>query len=461
MNIIFIIVLVYAGLLMASGVFWYKKNQQGSDLLLANRSLNYWVTAIAAHASDMSAWLFMGFPAAIYTQGMPGAWIAVGLIGGMFLTWHFIATKLRIATEHYNTLTLASFFEQRFNDSTHSIRIVSSLVTILFFTVYIAAGLTGMGKVFQNIFSIDYHVGIAIGLGSAIVYLLIGGFSARAWNDFFQGIFLLIVIMIVPVTAFFYIGGWPALNSAAQLKNIPLSFIPSLSKETFLELINGIIWGVGYFGMPHILINFMALDDVSTMKKAQYIGMTWQCLTLISAIGVGLVSIAYFTQPLANPELIFIVLVQKLFSPLFAGIILCAILAATITTIDTQILVVAGTLSHDLGRFWFKNSSSTWLFRVSILLVSGCSYLIAAQNNATVMGLVSYAWSGLASAFSPLTIAALYTTKTTRAAALASILVGAATSALWPLYDTTLLPLIPGACASTLALYIGTLLTSK
>lgn len=454
MNTIFIILLVYAIILLSTGLFWYKKNQGSSDLLLANRSLNYWVTAIAAHASDMSAWLFMGFPAAVYTQGIPGAWIAIGLIGGMFFTWKYIATKLRIVTEQYNSLTLSSFFEHRFNDRTHALRFTSGLVTICFFTVYIAAGLTGMGRIFQTIFSINYHVGIAIGLGTAIAYLLMGGFVARAWNDFFQGIFLLAAIIVVPITTFVYTGGWQTIHDAATINNIPLSFFPSLSAETFIELINGIMWGFGYFGMPHILINFMALDNVKTMKKAQYIGMTWQFLTLLSAIAIGLVGIGYFRQGLENPELLFIILVQQLFNPVLAGLILCAILAATITTIDTQILVVASTLSHDLGSLWFKGISPSWLFRLSIILVSCVSYFIAAQNNATVMGLVSYAWSGLASAFSPITIAALYFPRITRSAALYSIILGATTSALWPLYNTTLLPLIPGIVASTITLYI-------
>ncbi len=429
--------------------------------MLANRSLNYWVTAIAAHASDMSAWLFMGFPAAIYTHGLPSAWIAVGLIGGMFLTWQFIATKLRIITEQYKSITLPSFFEHRYADTTKILRMTSSAVMIIFFIPYIASGLTGMGRVFESIFDINYHVGIIIGLSVAIFYLLIGGFIARAWNDFFQGIFLLITIMIVPIIAFFHIGGIQNIIQAAAIKHVPLSFIPSFSKTNLIAIANGIMWGAGYFGMPHIIVNFMALDNVDTMKKAKYVGMTWQIITLISATAIGLLGIAYFTT-LANPELIFVVMVQELCTPLIAGIILCAIIAATITTIDTQILVVGSTLTHDFYQQHIlskSNNHTIWVFRISIVIVSILAYIIAARNSSTVMGLVTYAWSGLGSAFSPVLIASLYSTKITKQAALAGIVSGALTAGLWPLLDATVLPLIPGFIVSTCTLGIISWLT--
>lgn len=459
-----IILIIYFAILIGTGLYWYAKTKTSADFALGSRSINYWVTAIAAHASDMSAWLFMGYPAAIYTQGMLGSWIAVGLIIGMLLTWQFIAEKLRTITEQYNSVTLPSFYEARFGDTTGIVRIVSGIVTIIFFTFYIAAGLTGMGRVFESVFEINYHTGVLIGLFSAIAYLMIGGFMARAWNDFFQGMFLLFIIMIVPIYGIYVIGGIDAIRMAAYAKNIPLTPFPSYSLKTFLEILNGFMWGVGYFGMPHILVNFMGIDNPKNMKKAQYIGMTWQIITLLSATAIGLVGIAYFFTPLANSELVFVTMAQTLFLSFFAAIILCAILAATMTTIDTQILVTASTLTEDISQKFFgssKNNSSLWMSRAGILIISFCAYMIAFNNSSTVMGLVSYAWSGLGSAFSVVTIAALYGNRANKWGVLAAIISGSIVSGLWPLVDTALLPLIPGSVSSLLALHIVSALTHK
>lgn len=448
--------IVYFGTLFAISIIHLAKTKTSSDFIIGNRSVNYWITAIAAHASDMSAWLFMGFPAAIYTNGLTGSWIAIGLIGGMFFSWHFIAHALRIKTEEYNVLTLSSFLEKRFSDSSGLLRICSSLLTIIFFAFYIAAGLTGMGYVFEAVFHINYYSGMIIGLAISLLYIMIGGFIAIAWNHFFQGIFLLVMIIIVPLYGLYNLGSIAPIFANAGAKNISLSLIPSFSQETFIYILNGIMWGVGYLGMPHIIVNFMGINDPNYIKHAKYLGMSWQIISLLCAIGVGFVGIGYFIT-LNNNELIFVELVQQLFHPLFTGFILCAILAATMSTIDTQILVSSSALTEDIYKKIFHHNASEkqllWVSRVSILIIALISFILAAQKNATVMGLVSYAWSGLASSFSPVITAALYSKSVNKWGVFASMLTGAIVAGLWPLTHSPILSLIPGTIASTIALF--------
>jgi solute:Na+ symporter, SSS family len=451
---------VYFGVLFFIGIFNASKNNSSNEFILGNRSINYWVTAIAAHASDMSAWLFMSFPAAIYMHGLVSSWIAVGLILGMFSSWHFIAHKLRIATEAYNALTLSSFLEKRFNDTSGLIGITSSIITILFFTFYIAAGLTAMGHIFESVFDINYHYGMSIGLLISLVYIMIGGFIAIAWNHFFQGMFLLAMILVVPAYALYTLGSIAPIVQQATLRNLSLQLLPNASYANIIDMINGLTWGIGYLGMPHIVVNFMGINDPSHIKRAKYLGMAWLITSLLAALMVGFVGIGYFPS-LHNSELVFVELVKQLFPPLCTGFILCAILAATMSTIDTQILVVSSSITEDLYKALYNSTASekmlVWISRLSILSISAASFMLAVPNSSTVMGLVSYAWSGLASAFSPVVVAALYSTSVTRRGALAGIISGGVVSALWPLIDISVLPLIPGVIASTLALIVTTM----
>jgi sodium/proline symporter len=448
--------ILYFGILFAVGLLHYFKTKTSSEFMLGGRGVNYWVTAIAAHASDMSAWLFMGFPAVIYSQGLVGAWIAVGLIGGMFFSWHYIAQKLRLATEQYHALTLSTFFEKRFNDESGMIRLASSLIILLFFSVYIGAGLTGMGRVFESVFGFSYHNGMTIGLLASLFYIVVGGFTALAWNHFFQGMFLLAVIIFVPLYALLQLGGTTQIAAHAATNNISLSLLPTLSWYSFIEIVNGFAWGIGYLGMPHVVINYMGIDNPEHIKRAKYLGMIWLTLSLSAAIAVGLVGLGYF-QNLQNTELVFVHLVNLLFNPFFAGIILCAMLAATMSTLDTQILVAANSLTEDFYKKMLHKKASekelVWISRLSIIIVSLLGYCIGYQNSSTVMGLVSYAWSGLAAAFSPIMVAALYGKIYKSKTILMSLIAGATVSALWPLVGTPLIPLIPGVLVGTALLY--------
>ena len=452
---------IYAFALIGIGYFFSRKTKNSAEFILGERSTNYFVTAIALQASDMSHWLFLGFPAVIYAFGLVRIWEAVGLLFFMFLSWQFIAPKIRVATEKYQALTLFSYFEKRFSDTSGRIRLLSSLISVIFLIFYISSGLVALGKLFENAFGLDYSLGIFVGLAITLVYTLIGGFVAVAWCDFFQGLFALGMIMLVPTVAYFAIGGWPVITQAAVQKGVSLSIIPTTaSMWTILSFI--FTWGPGYFGQAHLLSFFMGIDDPKKVRYAKYIGLTWQAIVLLFAAFTGIVGIAYFNN---GSELIYILLTKMLFSPFIAGFILCAILAVTLSTLDTQILSSGAILSEDVYRKVFnKKASSTtilWMSRLFSMIVSVLAIGIAFDGNKTIYNLVNYAWSGMGSAFGPLVIASLYSKNINKQGALAGIMTGSLVSGIFPYLKTGFSPLIPGFIASYIAIYLVSFLTKK
>ena len=445
-------------------VSWHNK-ATSSEFMLGNRSINYWVTAVATQATDMGAYLFLAVPAAVYKYGINSTWMPIGLVVGMYLNWQYIAPRLRMATERYHSLTLSSFFEKRFADNSGMIRLVSALMTLLFFTFYIASGLVGLGLLFKAGFNVEYQHGIIMALTCAAAYTLIGGFIAVAWCDFFQGMFLLAMIVLVPTVAYLKLGSWSIISDAFYQKGLSFSLASS-----WQDLANGLLlacgWGLGYFGQPHILVNFMAIDDVTKIKYAKRIGITWQIIVLLAAVFVGIIGVAYYPS-LENKELIFILMAKQLFPSLIAGFALCGILAATLSTMDSHILISGSVIAEDIYAQWFKRNPSSkeliFVSRCTALIISGIALSIAWEESQTVMGLVTYAWSGLGSSFGPLVIGSLYAKNINRYGALASIFFGGFTAAMWPSLNLCIpdLPLIPGFIAGSLALYIGSIASSN
>lgn len=455
---------IYFCVLSAIGLYFYHRNKNVADYSTGDRSLNYWVTAIATQASDMGSWLFLAFPAAIYTKGLFEFWTVIGLIFFTFLNWHFIAPKLRYATEKYNALTMSSFFCKRYNDHQGLLRIAGAVITIFFFTFYIAAGISAIGRLFELAFSISFGWGTLIGLACGLSYTLLGGFLAVAWCDLFQGLFLLAVIVFVPIYAFFFIDGFNAIQLAATAKQVSLSLISSeKSLLTAIALAAG--WGLGYFGQPHILINFMGIDDPKKMNRAKWVGLTWQVLVLSSSAFIGLVGMAFFENGLNNPELLFVIMTKQLFLPLIAGFVLCAILAATLSTLDSHILVSGSTLAEDLylqlGNRKATPAESIRAARISSFLISIVALYIANNTSSSMYNLINYAWSGAGSAFGPLLIASLYSNYITHAGALSGMLTGALVAGLWHYSGYNLLPLIPGFFTSLCVLYGVSFFTKK
>ncbi len=424
--------LILFGIVLAS----YKKHTNETDFVLGSRSINFWVTAISAHASDMSSWLLMAFPAVIFLNGMIESWIAIGLIVFMFLNWHYLAPKLRLMTEKYGSLTLSSYLESRFHDHTGFIRISTALISLLFFTFYISAGLVGLGYVFELAFHIPYSVGIIIGIIIAILYTVIGGYVSVAWTDFFQGLFLLAMIILVPFVAFHKVGDFGTIIQVAKEKGISLLPIPSKTGTTLLKILFFVFgWGPGYFGQPHILTKFMGIKNPNEMYKAKYIGIIWQILAMAAAVFVGVVSIAYFKATPNNPELVFVIMTKELFTPFFAGLILCAILAATTSTMESQILVQATLLSEDFYKRLFRPKASSkellWVSRAFVVVVALLAFFIAYGKVQSIYSLVLYSWSGLGAAFGPIILLSLHSKRVNRHGAVAAIIVGGMVAALW------------------------------
>ncbi|MFH0898985.1 MAG: sodium/proline symporter [bacterium] len=472
MNFVFLLAtLVYISILISVGVFFYFKQKNAADFMVGSRSLNFWVTAIATHATDMSAWIFMALPGLVYRQGLFEAfWIAVGLVICMFLTWQFIAPKIRIMTEKEDAPTLPAYFERRFNDTSGVLRTLSACICVLFFTFYISSGIVALGNTIEMAFSLSYFLGIFLGTFVMALYTVLGGFVAIAWNHFVKGVLILTVLFIVPIFGWIKVGGMSKIFTAVQNKGISLAIIPDYSLSTVGAILVALFsWGIGYFGIPHVLVNFMGIDDAKNMKKSQYLGTAWQILILSFALIVGLIGIAFFAdKELVNSELVFVGMAKSLFPPLIAGLAFCAVLAAAMSTMDSQILVSASTIAEDLyKRFFDKKISSKKLLIVSQIagvVITLISFFIAFFNRETrILDLVQYAWSGLGASFGPLVITAFYATWATRQGAIAGVLVGAISAAVWPHFNLPLAhaQIIPAFLLSFAAIWIVSMISKS
>ena len=440
-------VVIYFAVLLSIGVLSYRRHISAADFIIGGRSLNYWLTALAAHASDMSSWLFMGYPAVVFTGGLFQGWAALGLIAFMFLNWQLIAPKIRVATEQYNSLTFSSYFESRLADTSGTIRVFTALMSLFFYTIYISAGLVSLGILLETLFSINYDMGILIGVIIVIPYVFMGGYHTLAWIDLFQGIFLLLVIVFVPLYLLSHVGGIDGIFQTLSQKKLTTSLFPDFSRHTFREiffLFAG--WGLGYFGQPHIITKFMGIKHVHEIGKSKWIGMSWMTISLIAATLVGLVGIGYFTQGLPQADLVFIEMVKETFHPFLIGFILCAILAATINAMSSQVLVLSSNLTEDFYKKLFRRDASSRelliVSRAGVILVAVVAFCISYVKPASIYILVLYAWTGLGASFGPLLLLTLYSKKINKYGAWAGILIGGGAAALRP-YFTVLDPDVP------------------
>ncbi len=463
-------IVIYFIILLSIGVLSYRGHSSATDFIIGGRSLNYWLTALAAHASDMSSWIFMGYPAVIFTGGLFQSWAAIGLIAFMFLNWQLIAPKIRVATEQYNSLTFSSYFESRLADTSGTIRIFTALMSLFFYTIYISAALVGLGILLEILFNTNYDLGILIGIFIVIPYVFIGGYHTLAWIDLFQGVFLLIVLAIVSLFLLSQVGGSSAISLALTQKNLTSSLFPDFSSHTFKEIFYMFTgWGIGYFGQPHIITKFMGIKNVHEIPKSKWIGMSWMVISLSAATLVGLVGVAHFTQGLAQPELVFIKIVKESFSPFLIGFILCAVLAATINAMSSQVLVLSSNLTEDFYKKLIhpKASSKELLIvsRAGVILVTMIAYLIAYVKPVSIYTLVLYAWSGLGASFGPLLLLSLYSKKINKYGAWTGILLGGGIAAVWPYineyYKQDIPSMIPAFSISFLSILIVSYCTQK
>ncbi|GGF26254.1 sodium:proline symporter [Halobacillus andaensis] len=469
--------IVYLIGMLLIGFASYRITSDLSDYVLGGRRLTPGVAALSAGASDMSGWLLLGLPGAIYASGLAEAWIGVGLAIGAYLNWQFVARRLRVFTEVFqDAITVPDYLENRFHDHSHILRVISALVILVFFTFYTSSGLVAGATLFEASFDLSYTQALWIGAIVTISYTFLGGFLAVSWTDFVQGILMFLALIAVPIVAAQELGGFSeAINAVGQIEPGHLQMVQGVGA---LAIISSLAWGLGYFGQPHIVVRFMALRSPNDVPKARLIGIGWMVIGLYGAIFTGLFGLAYMAtneveglgsfgaslvneggvQMLDNPETIFIAFSQILFHPIIAGILLAAILSAIMSTIDSQLLVSSSALAEDFYKAIFRKNASdrelVWVGRIAVAGIALIALLLAGNPDSTVLELVSYAWAGFGAAFGPIIVLSLFWKNITRNGALAGIIVGAITVILWAnlsggIFD--LYELLPGFILSGIA----------
>ncbi|MFG6348105.1 MAG: sodium/proline symporter PutP [Lachnospiraceae bacterium] len=444
---ILIAVVLYLVILIGIGVWSMKKTSSTEDYFLGGRGLGGWVAALSAQASDMSGWLLMGLPGSVYALGTGQAWIAIGLFIGTVCNWLFISKRLRRYTiVANNSMTLPEFFENRFHDRKKIILTISSVVIVIFFLVYTASALASGGKLFNAVFGIDYHVALAIGAVVILVYTFLGGFLAVCTTDFVQGLLMLVGLMVVPVCAYSFIdGSFEAQVTASGITGSYSDYMSLFSNGgkpyRFIDILSQLAWGLGYCGMPHILVRFMAIKSEKEIKKSSAVAIIWCFLSLVAACIIGVLGRAYFgSDVLKDAENVFIEMINSVFNsklalPFIGGIFICGILAAIMSTADSQLLVCASSVSKDIYKNIIKPSASDkkvlQISRITVIIVAVLAFIIAWNPESSIMGLVSDAWAGLGSAFGPLVVASLFWKRTNLYGAVAGILSGGITVIIW------------------------------
>lgn len=470
--------LIYIIAMILIGFIAYRLTNNLSDYILGGRRLGSFVTALSAGASDMSGWLLMGLPGAIYAGGLIEAWLAIGLTIGAYLNWKLVAGRLRAQTEHSgDALTLPEYFHNRFGDKTKLIKILSAVIFLLFFAVYCASGVVAGARVFENLFGVPYADAIWYGAVATILYTFIGGFLAVSWTDTIQASLMVFALILTPLFVVLSIGSFEemqaAIQHAEQLNN--KNYNDMFTGTTLLGVMSLMAWGLGYFGQPHIVVRFMAAESVKSLEKARRISMTWMIICLLGAIGIGYFGMAYFFKypeqgavVNQNNEQIFIELAKLLFNPWIAGILLSAILAAVMSTLSAQLLICSSAITEDLYKGILRPQASDkeliWLGRVMVLAVAALAIYIAQDPNSQVFGLVKDAWAGFGSAFGPIVLLSLFWKRMNGSGAMAGMLTGALVVYFWK--DLTLaldLPemysMIPGFLLAAIAIFVVSLLT--
>ena len=465
-----IAIVAYLALMLGIGYAAFRRTDNLDDYMLGGRRLSPGVAALSAGASDMSGWLLMGLPGAIYVSGLVESWIAIGLTIGAWLNWKFVAPRLRAYTETAkNSITIPSYFENRLHDTSRLLRVSSGVIILVFFTFYVSSGLVAGGTFFEGSYGFDYTTGIWVVGGVTLAYTLFGGFLGATWTDVAQGTMMLLALVAVPVVAFFDLGGWEPIREgilAAESSGAAdhLSFVAGASATT---IISAAAWGLGYFGQPHIIVRFMAMRSPRDAVAGRRIGISWMIVTALGAIVTGLIGVAYVNiqgETLENPETVFLYLSQVLFHPLVAGLVLAAVLAAIMSTFSSQLIVSSSALVEDLVKITGREMSArtqVMLGRIGVLLVAVVAAIIAFGRTDTILDLVGFAWAGFGAAFGPIVILSLYWRRLTRWGALSGMVVGAVVAFAWgrsPLADT-LYELVPGFVLGGLVAIVVSLLT--
>jgi sodium/proline symporter len=458
-------IIIYLIGMGAIGIVATKMTSNLNDYVLGGRRLSPGVAALSAGASDMSGWLMLGLPGAMYVSGMGGMWIAIGLSIGAYLNWQFVAKPFRVYTEVANdSITVPDFFENRFHDKSKLLRVVSAIVILVFFTFYTSSSLVGGAILLESSFGMDYRLALWVGCAVILSYTLFGGFLAASWTDFVQGILMLLALIVIPIVVIYELGGWG--ETLQKIGNIDPSYLNVNNGATFIGVASLLAWGLGYFGQPHIIVRFMGIRSTKEIPKARLIGMTWMIISLFGAIFIGFTGIAYFADaPLENSETVFIMISQVLFNPWVSGFLLAAILAAIMSTVDSQLIVASSALAQDFYKQLFRREASQkeemMVGRIACLAIALIAIFLGYDRESKVLELVSYAWAGFGAAFGPVIILSLFWKRMTRNGALAGMIIGTLTVIIWSnltggIFD--LYELAPGFIFAWIAIMIVSLI---
>ena len=453
----------YMLVMLAIGFYFYFKTSDLSDYVLGGRGLNPSVTALSAGASDMSGWLLLGLPGMMYSDGIVGSWIALGLVVGAYLNWHYVAKPLRVYT-HYldDSITIPDYLSNRFAEKGSTLRVVTAVVILLFYTLYTSSGLVGGAKLFEATFNIAYSDALLIGSFVIVSYTFLGGYNAVSWTDFIQGILMMLALVITPLVVISELGGMS--NAISTIKSVDPTHLDMFRGASIVSILSLLSWGLGYFGQPHILVRFMSIRDEDEMHHAKYIGMGWMGLSIIGSLSVGFFGLAYVVSngiDLNDSEKIFITLSQLVFNPWIAGFLLAAILAAIMSTVDSQLLVSSSVLTRDIYHSIIHKEASdkelVWAGRATVIAIALIAWYISTDENSSVLSLVAYAWAGFGAAFGPLIILSLYNKNVTNTAAIAGMVVGTLTVIIYKnleggIFD--LFELLPGFIFSWITIII-------
>lgn len=463
---------IYLILMLLAGWYFFTRTKDLSDYILGGRSLNAWVTSLSAQASDMSGWLLMGLPGLAYTTGLGSIWIAAGLLAGAYLNWKAIAKRLRKYTFIAgNALTLPDYFQNRFKTADRTLKTVSALFILIFFLIYTASGFVAGAKLFQTVFETSYVWALTIGAVTIILYTLLGGFMAVAWTDFVQGTIMFAAIIAVPAIGIFSYGGIGKSYRALEELGMTAVFSGGGGEAlSFIAIASLLAWGLGYFGQPHILVRFMAIRHSSQIRPARRIAIIWTSICLVCAVAIGMLGNILLERPLqpAEVETVYIELVERHLNPWFAGVALSAILAAIMSTADSQLLVSSSALTEDLYRAFIRRNATQreliWIGRLSVALIAVFAFAIALNPESSVLELVAYAWGGFGAAFGPLIILSLFWSRMTYKGAVAGVVAGGITVLVWKQLHGGIFELYeiaPGFLFSALSIVLVSLLDKE
>jgi sodium/proline symporter len=465
---------VYFAAMIAIGYYAYRQTADHEEYILGGRRLPPWTAALSAGASDMSGWLMMGLPGAIYVAGLVEAWIAIGLTIGAYLNWLFVAPRLRSYTEvAKNSITIPSFLENRLHDASRALRVASGAIILVFFTFYVSSMLVAGGQFVVIAFDGSYLVGVVLVALVTLGYTLFGGFLGASLTDVVQGVMMMLALLIVPVVAIFAVGGLG--ETAAAIREVDparLSLVgdATLSATTVIGIISAAAWGLGYFGQPHVIVRFMAMRDAASAGPARRIGISWMAVSLLGAVACGMVGIAFFDRTanvLDDPELVVLAMSQFLLAPLVVGFVFAAVLAAIMSTVSSQLIVSSSAFVEDLYKVFGRDTSPRTLLmlgRACVLAVAVIAGLLAINPNNTILDLVAFAWAGFGASFGPAILLCLFWRRLTNWGALAGMVAGAVIVFAWDAYGEAvsgvdLYEIVPGFIANLVVAVIVSRMT--